>query len=176
MPCCFSFPAPVARARRRSGRRSQPNSRLPWRLSSCAISVRYPIPRRLDAATRPRPQAYAARAEHRRLVGYAMGTSDEHACRRMADQNHRRLGYDQGRSESGCAAVGHGRHSGSGTGVPAQRYLDAVTGAGMSGCTDCRGCQPGGPKTKPSRSRHRRAARRSRAIATYSWVCSFQML
>ena len=132
--------------------------------------------RGLDAATRPRPQAYAARAEHRRLVGYAVVTSDGHACRRMANQHHRRLGDDKGGSESGCAAVGHRRHSGPGTGVPTQPYFDAVTGAGMSGCTDCRGCQPGGPKTKPNRSRHRRAARRSRAIATYSWVCSFQML
>ena len=56
------------------------------------------------------------------------------------------------------------------------RYLETVIGAGMSGCTDCRGAQPGGPKMKPSRSRQRCAARTSRAIATYSWVWSFQML
>ena len=33
-----------------------------------------------------------------------------------------------------------------------------MTGAGMSGCTVSRGSHPGGPKTKPNRSRHRRAA------------------
>jgi hypothetical protein len=55
-------------------------------------------------------------------------------------------------------------------------YFEMAIGAGISGCTDCRGCQPGGPKTKPSLSRHRCAPRTSRAIATYSWVCSFQML
>ena len=56
------------------------------------------------------------------------------------------------------------------------RYFETVIGAGMSGWTDCRGSQPGGPKTKPSRSRQRPATRTSLAIATYSWVWSFQML
>jgi hypothetical protein len=38
------------------------------------------------------------------------------------------------------------------------------------------GAHPGGPKTKPSRSRNRVAERTSRAMATYSRVCSVQML
>ncbi len=38
------------------------------------------------------------------------------------------------------------------------------------------GTHPGGPKMWPSLSRKRVAVRTSRAIATYSWVCSFQML
>jgi len=46
----------------------------------------------------------------------------------------------------------------------------------VSGDVDMLGVHPGGPKTKRALSRHRRAVRTSRAIATYSWVCSFQML
>src|ERR1700677_822967 len=57
-----------------------------------------------------------------------------------------------------------------------RRYMDVASGTAVSVWRAARGAQPGGPKTSPRRARRGGADRQSRAMATYSRVCRFQML